>query len=185
MAGKRRCLPPILLLLALAGCAGAPRHPEGARLVPLSEANLQAVLAENEGLEAAEEDLKELRDFYRSGAQQKARAEKKFQEMAYPEAMQLYRQSNELLATLLVNLDEDTAQFPLFEGTHILFFPNLLMADNHFKMGVIMRSMGRDAPARRSWGKALSFVRKSLRFEKTEWGLALEKEIAELLPQKK
>ena len=119
----------VLLLfafLATQGCAAITPPKGDQRLVSLKEANLGAVFEENEGLEVILEDAKELRDFYRGGVQQKAKAEKRFQEKLYPEAMGLYRSSNEFFLTLLQHIDEDSAEYNLFEGTNILFFPNLL-----------------------------------------------------------
>jgi len=172
------------VFLAFQGCATSTPPPGNKRLIPLKEANLEAVLEENEGLEVVREDVKELRDFYRGGVQQKAKAEKRFQEKAYPEAMKSYQSSNEFFSDLLQYIDEDSAEYNLFEGTNILFFPNLLVADNHLKMGLILEGMGRNSPAQRNWKRALSFVKKSLQSEPTEWGLALEQEIISLLAKK-
>jgi len=151
------------------------------RLIPLQEANLEAVFEENEGLEVTRENAKELRDFYRGGVQQKAKAEKKFQEKDYPAAMKLYHSSNELFSTLLEYLDEDSADYNLFEGTNVLFFPNLLLADNYLKIGRIHDAMGRKKPAYRHWKQALSSVKRSLKSESTEWGFALQQELFLLL----
>ncbi|MBP1719457.1 MAG: hypothetical protein H6Q43_2895 [Deltaproteobacteria bacterium] len=175
----------IFSLVAFWGCATAPPpSPTSQRTVPLKEANLEMVLEENEGLEINPEDAKEVRDFYRAGVQKKALAEKRFRENAYPEAMKLYQESCDLLSTVLRFIEEDAAEFPCFEGTNILFFPNLLAADNHLKIGKIQRAMGRETPAQRNWKKALFFARQSLRFEKTEWGISLQQEIISLLPEK-
>lgn len=154
-------------------------------MVPLKKANLEAVFEENAGLEVIREDAKELRDFYRGGVQQKAKAEKLFQERAYPEAFRVYRAANEFFSTLLQHVDEDAAEYTLFEGTHILFFPNLLVADNHLKMGLILRAQEREGRAQRHWKRALSFVRESLRSEPSEWGLTLQRELLSLLAAKK
>ena len=172
-------------LIAFWGCATAPPPSStGQRTIPLKEANLEMVFEENEGLEINPEDAKEVRDFYRAGVQKKALAEKRFRENAYPEAMKLYQESCDLLSTVLRFIEEDAAEFPCFEGTNILFFPNLLAADNHLKIGKIQRAMGRETPAQRNWKKALFFARQSLRFEKTEWGTSLQQEIVSLLPEK-
>jgi len=170
----------ILTWGTLHGCAPTPL-PGKIRLIPLQEVNLEAVFEENEGLEVTQENAKELRDFYRGGVQQKAKAEKEFREKSYPVAMQLYLSSNEFFSTLLEQIDNDSAQYNLFEGTNILFFPNLLVADSHLKMGRIHDAMGRKRPAYRNWKRALSLVRRSLESERTEWGLALEREILLLL----
>jgi hypothetical protein len=117
--------------------------------------------------------------------QEKIKAEKRFQEKAYPEAMKFYQSSNDFFTKLFQYVNEDMAEFTLFEGTAILFFPNLLMADNHLKMGLIQRETGHEGPAQSSWKRAQSFVQKSLQSEKTEWGLSLEKEVSSLLGTKK
>jgi hypothetical protein len=169
-------------LLIFQGCAATTPPPGSRPLIPLKEANLQAVLEENEGLEVTLEDAKEVRDFYRRGVQQKAKAEKLSQGKNYPEAMKLFRSSNESFSFLLQYIDQDSAEYELFEGTHILFFPNLLVADNHLKMGLIQRATGQEGPAQRNWKRALSFLKKSLRAEPSEWGLALEREILSLMP---
>jgi tetratricopeptide (TPR) repeat protein len=172
----------VFALLAFQGCATTTPPPESKRLVPLKEANLQAILEENEGLELTLEDAKEVRDLYRRGVQQKAKAEKQFQGKNYPEAMELFLSSNESFSFLLQHLDQDCAEYELFEGTHILFFPNLLVADNHLKMGLILRTKGQEGQAQRNWKRALSFLKKSLRAEPSEWGLAIEREILSLMP---
>jgi hypothetical protein len=175
----------IVSLIAFWGCATAPPlPPTDQRLIPLKEANLEMVLEENEGIEVNPEDAKEVRDYYRAGVQKKALAEKLLQEKAYPAAMNLYHESCDLLSTVLKYIEEDAVAFPCFEGTSILFFPNLLAADNHLKMGKMQKAMGRENPAQRNWKKALSFARVSLRSEKTEWGLSLQQEILSLLPEK-
>ena len=174
----------ILTLGAIYGCATTP-PPGNMRLIPLQEVNLKAIFEENEGLEVSRENARELRDFYRGGVQQKAKAEKEFAEKRYPAAMPLYLFSNELISTVLEYIDDDSAQYSLFEGTDILFFPNLLVADNHLKMGRINDAMGRQRPAYRNWKRALSLVRRSLESERTEWGLALQQELLLLLAPKK
>ena len=169
----------IFAFYAPLGCATTPTLRE--RLpIPLKEAHPEAVFEENEGLEVIQENAKELRDFYRGGVQQKVQAEKKFKEKAYPEALKLYRLSNEFFSTILQHLDEDSAEYHLFEETSILFFPNLLVADNHLKMGLIHQAAGREGPAQRHWKRALSFVARSLKAESTEWGLALQQELLTL-----
>ena len=169
---------------AVHGCATSP-PPGNMPLIPLQQANLEAVIEENEGLDVNWENAKEVRDFYRGGVQQKAKAERKYQEKNYPEAMKLYISSNEFFLKLLEYLDEDTADYNLFEGTSILFFPNLLLADNNLKMGRIFDARGRKGPAHRYWKRALSWVKRSLKFERTEWGLALQDELSQLLTPKK
>ena len=173
----------LLALMGFAGCATAPPSPPASqRLIPMKEANLEMVFEENEGLESNPQDAKEVRDFYRAGVQKKALAEKQFQEKKYQEAMKSYLESCDLLSTLLQYIEEDSADYPLFEGTQILFFPNLLAADNHLKMGKIQKILGQEDAAQRNWKRALFFVRQSLRSERTEWGLALQEEILSLLP---
>jgi len=174
----------ILAWGAIHGCA-TTAPPGNLRLILLQEVNLEAVFEENEGLEVTRENAKELRDFYRGGVQQKAKAEKEFQEKGYPVAMKLYLSSNELFSTLLKYIDSDSAEYNLFEGTSILFFPNLLVADSHLKMGRIHDAMGRQRMAYRNWKRALSCVRRSLESERTEWGLALQQELLLLLAPKK
>lgn len=185
MNGKRFFTAFVVSLL-LSGCGGGvtPIMTEKAP-IPLQKANQEQVLAENEGLRIVWEDAKDARDFYRGGVQRKADAEKQFREKAYPDALKSYQASNDFFTKLLQYLPEDTAEFTLYEGTDILFFPNLLMADNYLKMGLIQRETGRDGPAQSNWKKAQSFVQKSLQSEKTEWGLSLEKDIAGLLASKK
>lgn len=173
----------IFVLLALQGCAGTV-PPRPGPPIPLKEANLETVFEQNEGLEVTPEDAKELRDFYRLGVQQKARAEKLFQEKSYPEALKLYHSSNDSFSTILRYLDQDSAEYALFEGTYILFFPNLLVADNELKMGLIMQSRGQEGSARRCWKRGLASVRKSLQAECTEWGLSLQEKIISLLASK-
>lgn len=166
------------------GCVTTTLPPENKPLIPLKQANLEAVFEENEGLEVTREDAKEVRDFYRGGVQLKAKAERLFREKAYPEAMRLYRSSNDFFSTLLRHhVDEDSATYQLFEGTRILFFPNLLMADNHLKMGLILRAKGEGGQARSTWERALSYVKTSLRDEPSEWGLALQQELISLLKE--
>jgi hypothetical protein len=175
----------VLAFLAFQGCAGVTPVVQEKSLIPLQKANQQAVLEENEGLQFIWEDAKDARDFYRGGAQQKAQAEKRFQEKAYPEAMKLYQSSNDFFTKLFQYVGEDCTEYTLYQGTHILFFPNLLMADNYSKMGQIYRETGREGSAQSTWKRALPLVRKSLQSERTEWGLSLEKELLSLSESKK
>ncbi len=172
----------LFAFLTSLGCVATTLPPENKPIVPLKQANLEAVFEENEGLEVTPEDTKEVRDFYRGGVQLKAKAERLFQEKAYPEALRLYRSSNDFFSTLFLHhLDEDCATYALFEGTHILFFPNLLMADNYLKMGLILRETGEAEQAQPTWERGLFFVKASLRTEPSEWGLALQGELLALL----
>jgi len=172
-------------LLFFAGCGGVIPITGESLPLPIQKANLKMVVEENEGLEIVWEDAKDARDFYRGGVQQKAKAEKEFQEKAYPEAMKFYQASNDFLTRMLQFMNEDCASFTLYEGTDILFFPNLLMADNYLKMGIIALETGREGVATRDWKKAQDFTDKSLLSERTEWGLSLEQEILSLLGPKK
>jgi tetratricopeptide (TPR) repeat protein len=131
------------------------------------------------------ENAKELRDFYRGGVQQKAQAERKIQEKDYAAALKSYDSSNDFFSKLLEYLDEDSADYQLFEGTSVLFFPNLLLADNYLKMGRIHDALGRKRPAFRHWKRGLSWVKRSLKCERTEWGLAVQDELSSVLTPKK
>ena len=182
MKGKPLVRFPVLLpLLIFLGCAATTPPAGDSPVIPLGKANLEAVLEEQEGLEIIREDAKELRDFYRGGVQKKAAADKKFQEKSYPEALKLYDASDEFFQVVLKYSNEDVLEFPLFEGASILFFPNLLVADNHLKMGQILRETGRESSARRQWKQALPYIEQSLRSERTEWGLSLQQEVLSLL----
>ena len=184
---KEKLFALILLFACLAfqSCAGVTPIAGEKPPIPIQKANLKAVLEENEGLEFVWENAKDVRDFYRGGVQQKTKAEKRFQEKAYPEAMKLYQSSNDFFTKLSQYMEEDYAEFPLFEGTNVLFFPNLLTADNYLKMGLIYREEGREGSAQSSWKRAQSFAKKSLQSERTEWGLSLDKELSSLLEPKK
>jgi hypothetical protein len=175
----------IAAVLVFAGCGGVIPITGESSPVPVQKANLKMVLEENIGLEIAWEDAKDARDFYRGGVQQKAKAEKKLQEKAYPEAMKIYQNSNDFFTRMLQFMNEDCASYTLYEGTDILFFPNLLMADNYLKMGIIAQETGREGAVTRTWKKAQDFVHKSLLSERTEWGLSLEQEILSLSGPKK
>ena len=168
-------------VLVFQGCATSPPPRAGTPVVPLSKVNLEAVLEEQEGMEIVWGDAKEVRDFYRGGVQQKAKAEEKYREKFYPLALGLYERSNEFFLVVLDYIKEDSCEYVLFEGTSILFLPNLLMADNYLKSGRILKEMGRDSSARRDWKSALESVQKSLQCERTEWGLEIEKELHSLL----
>lgn len=163
------------------GCATLSPPSADSPVIPLQKANLEAVFEEQEGLEILWENAKEVRDFYRGGVQQKARGDKNYEDKKYPEALKQYDSSNEFLMLVLKYIDEDVCEYPLFEGTTILFFPNLLLADNHLKTGKILKQMGRDWLAKRKWKQARSYVKSSLACEKTEWGLALQQELDSLL----
>lgn len=177
----KTCFPLLVLaLFIIEGCGGVTPIIVERPTIPVQKANLEMVLEENEGLEIVWEDAKDARDFYRGGVQQKARAEKKLKEKAYPEAIRFYEASNDFLAQMLQYMNEDCAEYTLYEGTDILFFPNLLMADNYLKMGIIAREAGRERAAARSWKKAQDFANKSLLSEQTEWGLSLQQEILRL-----
>jgi hypothetical protein len=167
--------------LIFQGCATSPPPRADSPVVPLSKANLEAVLEEQEGLEIVWQDAKEVRDFYRGGVQQKAKAEEKFRGKSYPEALKLYDQSNEFFLVVLDYINHDSCEYTLFEGTHILFLPNLLMADNYLKIGRILKETGRESSAQRKWESALPYIQQSLRCEQTEWGLAVEEELRSLI----
>jgi len=183
----RANLVPIVIFvsfLTLQGCAELRPTSRNRSLIPLQKADLEAVLAENEGLEVTWEDAKDVRDFYRGGVQQKAKAEKRFQEKVYLEALKFYRSSNDFFSKLLLYIRGDSAEYFLFEGAHILFFPDLLVADNYFKMGTIERTLGHEEEAQSCWKRSFSFVQKSLQSEQTEWGLSLERKISNSLESK-
>ena len=171
----------LAFLLILAGCMATAPPPSDSPVVPLQKANLDAVMEEQEGMEVLWENAKEVRDFYRGGVQQKAKAEKKYQEKQYPEALKLYDASNEFLLAVLKYINQDAAEYVLFEGTNILFFPNLVMADNYLKRGLIQKQLGKESSARRNWKHALTYVQKSLQGERTEWALAVQREVESLL----
>jgi tetratricopeptide (TPR) repeat protein len=171
----------LISLALLLGCATSPPPRAESPLIPLKKANLKLALEEQEGLEILWENAREVRDFYRGGVQHKAKAEKDFKDKKYPEALKEYDLSNDFFMTVLKYINEDSCEYPLFEGTTILFFPNLLVADNYLKAGIILKETGREDSARSKWKKALSYVQKSLYYENTEWGLGVEKEIRSLL----
>jgi hypothetical protein len=179
---------PIFFLLvifpACAAVAPAPPPPGDSPAIPLAKANLEAVVDEQEGVEMLRENAKELRDFYRGGVQKKAEAEKKFQEKNYPEALKLYDSSDEFLLVVIKYNNQDNAEFPLFEGASILFFPNLLLADNKLKTGRILRETGHEGSAQHKWKQALPYIDQSLKSERTEWGLSLRQELLPLLDSK-
>jgi hypothetical protein len=167
------------------GCATTPPPSADSPLIPLQKANLEMVLEEQEGLEILWENAKEIRDFYRGGVQQKAKAEKDSQDKKHPEALKLYDKSNEFFMVVLQYINHDSCEYPLFEGTSILFFPNLLIADNQLKMGKILREMGREGSAQRKWKQALPYVQRSLQCERTEWGLSVQQQLNSLLDSPK
>jgi hypothetical protein len=175
----------VLAFLLFQGCGGVTPIGGEKAPVPLTKVNQKIVFAENDGLLIVWEDAKDMRDYYRGGVQEKIKAEKKFQEKTYPEALKLYQASNDYFNKILQHLDEDCSEYSLYEGTDILYFPNLLMADNHLRMGMISRETGRESAAQGNWKRAQTFLNKSLQSEKTEWGLSLEKEISGLLEGKK
>jgi len=170
----------LIPFLLFVGCATLPPPSADSPLIPLQKANLEAVFEEQEGLEILWENAKEVRDFYRGGVQQKAKADKNYQDKKYPEALKQYDSSNEFLIVVLKYIDEDACDYTLFEGTSILFFPNLLKADNHLKIGRILQGVGHNWSARRQWKQALSLVKESLKSERTEWGLSIHAELISL-----
>lgn len=152
-------------------------------LISLDKVNLKAIIEEQEGLEITWEDAKDVRDFYRGAVQHKMKAEKKLRAAKYHEALTLYEYSNDFLSVVLNYLDQDSAAYQLFEGHQILFFPNLLVADNNLKIGQILKVMKKDWSARRKWKQALSYVKKSLQSEKTQWGLSIQNQLITLIHQ--
>lgn len=166
-------------VLMVYGCAGTLPRPfvPPSPPIPLEKANLEMMLGEQQGLEITREDAKDLRDFYRGGVQKKAEAEKNYREKNYSDALRLYDSSNEFFSVVLKYNNQDVEDFPLFEGTSILFFPNLLVADNDLKMGLILKETGHESSAHRKWKQAIRYVQKSLQSQPTEWGLAVQKQI--------
>ena len=167
----------VFLIFALLACATTPPPAENRPLIPLQKANLAMVIEEQMGLEISLEDVKDVRDYYRGGVQKKAGAEKHFQAKNDKEALDLYDLSNEYFLFLLDYIANDFLSYPLFEGSQILLFPHLLMADNYLKMGRIYQRTERESSARRKWRQALTAVEKSLASERTEWGENLRQEI--------
>lgn len=168
----------------ISGCAfNTPSLSLEKPIISLDKVNLETIIEQQEGLEISWEDAKDVRDFYRGGVQHKVRAEKKSQEGKYYEALTLYESSNEFLSVVLNYFDQDSAEYHLFEGHQILFFPNLLVADNNLKIGQILKVMKRDWSARRKWKQALSYVKKSLKSEKTQWGLSIQNQLNTLIRQ--
>jgi tetratricopeptide (TPR) repeat protein len=171
----------VFLSFALLTCATMPPPEKKGPLIPLQKANLALALEQQAGLEVSLEDVKDARDYYRGGVQKKAKADKQFQAKNYKVALDLYDTSNEFFLYLLDYIPYDSLSYPLYEGSEILFFPHLLMADNYLKMGRIYQSMGRESSARRKWRQALTAVEKSLASERTEWGENVRKEILSAL----
>ena len=183
----RTKLVPILIFaafLTLQGCAEVRPTSRNKSPIPREKLDLEAVLAENGGLEVTWEDAKDVRDFYRGGVQQKTKAEKRFQEKSYQEALKLYQSSNDFFSKLLLYIKGDSSEYSLFQGSSILFFPDLLAADNYFKMGMIEQTLGHEEEAQSCWKRSSSFVQKSLQSERTEWGLSLERKISNSLEGK-
>jgi hypothetical protein len=152
--------------------------------ISFQEVNLEAVLEENSGLEITIDDVNDVRDYYRAGVQQKGKAEKAFLKDSLPEALAFYRDSNQCLSKLMKYIDADSARFNLFDDSDILFFPNLLMADNHLKMGKILKKMQMNWQARQHWRRGLSLAKDSMEEEPTVWGLAVQQELKSLLAGK-
>ncbi len=171
------------LLAFAAGCASVPAKGNKTP-IPLREVNLEAVLQENTGLEMTVDDVKDVRDYYRVACQQKIKAERALRENSDSEALQHYRDSMQSFLKLLNYIDADSAKFNLFEETNILFFPNLLMADNHLKMGTILRKMNMNWQARHHWKMGLSAARDSFKSEPTEWALDVQRQLDSLLAGK-
>jgi tetratricopeptide (TPR) repeat protein len=167
----------LLLFFNLPHCATMPLPEKKGPLIPLQKANLALALEQQAGLEVSLEDVKDARDYYRGGVQEKAKAEKHLQAKDLKEALRLYDRSNEFFLYLLDYIPYDSVSYPLFEGTEILFFPNLLLAGNYFKMGEIYQRTGEQSSARRKWKQALSAVGKSLASERTEWAENLRQKI--------
>ncbi len=178
---------PIIFFFAalwiLSGCAGtissSPFIPQSPAL-PLDKVNLKALLEEQQGLEITREDAKDLRDYYRGGVQKKTEAEKKYGEKNYADALRIYESSNEFFSVVLKYSDQDVEDFPLFEGTTILFFPNLLVADNDLKMSLILKERGHESSAHRKLKQAFRHIQESLNSQPTECGLSIQKEILSL-----
>ena len=173
----------IFILIIIFPCCGfrQAQHITSARITPLKEVNFELIIEQQEGLEIIWEDAKDVRDFYRGGVQHKAKAEAKFRAKEFAQALELFKSSNDFFLVVLNYIDEDSAEQFLFEGHHILFFPNLLAADNFLKIGKILQGMGRNWWAKRNWQRALSYAKQSLKSEQTEWGLTLQQEIIALL----
>ena len=52
-------------------------------------------------------------------------------------------------------------------------------------MGLILKDQGREGPAQRHWKRALSFLKKSLQAENTQWGQTLMQELSSLLARER
>jgi len=85
----------LIPFLWFGGCATPPPPPADSPLIPLKKANLEGVFEEQEGLEILWENAQDVRDFYRGGVQQKAKADKDYRDKKYAEALKKYDSSDE------------------------------------------------------------------------------------------
>jgi hypothetical protein len=148
---------------------------------PLTEINLENVIEENQGLKILQENATMVHDYYRGGVQEKAEGERLMKEEKWLEAEAHFEESNRYLQVVVRYLPADEPCKNIY-GDHVaIFLPNLLMADNQFKLMEIYRKTKRKGDIYRARREGKGFLSRSLDSARTEWGFQLKKDFEEKL----
>ncbi len=144
---------------------------------PLTEINLARVIQENQGLKMSKENATMVHDYYRGGVQEKAAGERLMKEGKWAEAEAHFQESNWFLKVVVDYFPEDEPCKNIYGDHVVIFLPNLLIADNQFKLMQIYSKTRKyeDIYWARRDGKG--YLSRSLRSEKTEWGYLLKKDL--------
>ena len=148
---------------------------------PITEINFEKVVDENRGLKVLVENATTVHDYYRGGVQEKAEGERLLREEKWEEAISRFETSNRFFRVVQRYLSEDEAYRNIYGDHVIIFLPNLLMADNHLKLTIFLKKMGRDDKALEEKGHGRYYLSQSLKTVKTEWALQLQQKFGEAL----
>lgn len=146
---------------------------------PITEINLEKVIEENQGLKMLKENATMVHDFYRGGVQEKAEGERLMKEAKWEEAEAHFEKANWFLEIVVKYFPEDEACKNIYGDHIIIFLPNLLIADNGLKLMEIYCKTKRNENIYWARRDGRTYLSRSLRSVKTEWGYRLKKDLEE------
>ncbi|MGZ3748551.1 MAG: hypothetical protein ACXVCD_14535 [Pseudobdellovibrionaceae bacterium] len=151
---------------------------------PLAKINLEKVFSENRGLEVLEENATTVYDYYRGGVQEKEEGEKLTKEGKWAEARTHLEKSNRFLRVVLKYLPEDEPSRNVYGDQMVIFLPNLLIADNDFKLIAVYKALKDDDEVVGVKKDGQHYLAESLKSVKTEWAYEIKKGLEAELPKK-
>lgn len=148
-------------------------------LYPLTEINLENVIEENQGLKMLHENATMVHDYYRGGVQEKSEGERSMKEGKWEEAEAHFEKSNWFLGVVVRYFPEDEACKNIYGDHVVIFLPNLLIADNQLKIMEIYAKTKKNEDIYWARRDGWTYLSRSLRSVKTEWGYLLKKNFEE------